>query len=124
DTATTTTTAATTTAPAAAAGTGSSPLDAILKEFGGKIDEAALRKEFGGYMGVTDEKEREKRKGNVVALLAEIGAAKATEIKDEDRPRAIYYLRKFAKGETVDFKADIADAPAAAKEEEAGDDLL
>lgn len=103
--------AAETNKPAAAAGgTGSAALDAIVKEYGGKLDEAAIRKEFGGYMGVADEKERETRKPNVVAILAEVGAAKATEIKEEDRAKAIFWLRKFAKGEKVDFKADLDDA--------------
>lgn len=110
--------------PAApAGGTGSAALDAIVKEYGGKLEEAAIRKEFGGYLGVTDEKEREARKPNVVAILAELGAAKATEIKEEDRAKAIFWLRKFAKGEKVDFKADLDDASGAAADN-AGDDLL
>jgi hypothetical protein len=111
--------------PAAAVadkGTGSAVLDAIVKELGGAITVEHIRNEFGGYMGVTEEAERAKRKANVAALLAEIcPGSRATEMKEEDRPRAIFYLRKFAKGETVDFKADI-DAPAPAAEEK--DDLL
>lgn len=106
-------------------GTGSAALDAIVKELGGKVDVEALRKEFGGYLGVSDEAERTKRKANVSAILEKIGAKKATEIADEDRPRAVFWLRKFAKGETVDFKADLDDTPgAAAPAAEEGDDLL
>lgn len=122
--ATATAAAAAATPPANATGTGSAVLDAIMKEFGGSIGEEALRKEFGGYMGVTDQAEREKRKPNVVAILAEVGAAKATEIKSEDRAKAIYWVRKFAKGEKVDFKADLDDASGKAADEGEGDDLL
>lgn len=100
---------------------GATTFEGIEKEFGGNINEQVIRDEFGGYLGVTDEKEREKRKANVKAILDELGGGKATELDNELRPVAIYWLRKFKNGETVDFKAD---DPRGDKGGEAGDDLL
>lgn len=67
-----------------------------------------LLAKFGEYLGVDDAAEREKRKEFVKALLNEIGVSRASEIAEEDRPRALDLLTRKIKGENVNFGADPA----------------
>lgn len=68
-----------------------------------------VRQIFGNYMTVDDPTEREKRKSFVVSLLAEIGVAKAGEIPEDQRARAIDLVKRKQAGEDVNFSADPED---------------
>ena len=87
----------------------------------GPPTEQDIRTVFGGYMSVEDPAEREKRKTFVKSILDHLGVAKATEIAEEDRAKAIAWVEQKAAGKKVNF-SEGEDEPA--DEEGDEDDVL
>lgn len=94
-------------APAAApatGGKGKKDQPAAPKE----MSEDEFRKEFGGFLGVTDAKLKETRKSQVAAILAHFGVGRATEIPADKRIEAVGYLKVLLAGQTPEFMAEEA----------------
>jgi hypothetical protein len=69
----------------------------------GPPTEQDIRTVFGGYMSVEDPADREKRKAFVKSMLDHLGVAKATEIEEGDRAKAIAWIEQKAAGKKVNF---------------------
>lgn len=89
----------------------------------GPPTEQDIRTVFGGYMSVEDPAEREKRKTFVKSILDHLGVAKATEIAEEDRAKAIAWVEQKAAGKKVNF-SEGEDDQTSEEDEPDEDDVL
>src|SRR5262249_20476392 len=65
-----------------------------------------IKAAFGDFLKPDDADLRGKRKDFVIALLNELGADRATEIKPEDRQKALDWLEDDKAGRKVNFSVD------------------
>lgn len=63
-----------------------------------------VKKTFGGFLKIDDEKKRENRKKWAATLLEQFGVVRATELKPEHRAEAIDYIERVLGGEKLDPK--------------------
>ena len=75
-----------------------------------------IKKTFGGFLKIDDEKKRDNRKKWAATLLEQFGVERATELKPEHRAEAIDYIERVLGGEKLDPKT--ANKAGGADEEE------
>lgn len=89
---------------------------------GKPIKDKEFRNVFAAFLYTNDKKVRAERKDFVVAMLEELGVKEAVQIEEDDREKAIGWLKLVYAGKKVDFNEDEEPAPKSKKAKRNDDD--
>ncbi len=93
----------------AARAAGAGKTTAAKKPAAKKVTLDTIKERFGGYLGIEDKAERKARIANVQAIVDHFGAAKASELEEENWAEALAFLKQYEDGEEPDFGGDAGD---------------